>query len=148
MRDFCIFIMYTFCSLCIFVFTGEGDLWGWAQALWLLGQEWWVQKESRMVSFFSPTRISFGSKYITFWRSRFNLLPDRMLVSCPVSCNQCKNKCDDNNVYCKVDIKQILECFAFSDCLSQIGLHLFQSSGLGKVGGVQEEPGLHEHLLL
>ena len=27
----------------------------------------------------------------------------RMLVSCPVSCNQCKNKCDDNNVYCKVE---------------------------------------------
>ena len=26
-----------------------------------------------------------------------------MLVSCPVSCNQCKNKCDDNNVYCKVE---------------------------------------------
>ena len=40
-----------------------------------------------------------------FHRKIWTTLPSlcRMLVSCPVSCNQCKNKCDDNNVYCKVE---------------------------------------------
>ena len=56
----------------------------------------------------------------------------RMLVSCPVSCNQCKNKCDDNNVYCKVGRRQGRDLIV---------------SGMGGLGGVQEEHGLHEHLL-
>lgn len=35
--------------------------------------------------------------------------PSWMLVHCPVSCNQCDNKCEDNNVFCK-DWADMKEC--------------------------------------
>ena len=106
----------------ISMLPGQGDLRGWSQALWLLGQKWRMQEESWMVYFkclialFACHYWNFDittQKLITSTRSIYFPLVEaplfisftfhfRMLVSCPVSCNQCKNKCDDNNVYCKV----------------------------------------------
>ena len=141
----------------IYIFSGKGDLWGWAQALRLLGQEWWMQEESRMVTIIHFWQFRFFSMWgnrndynktkkngntIRFYHSnylvkRYNraelswLLFARMLVSCPVSCNQCKNKCDDNNVYCKVGMRNkysergkfyALLCF-FLNIFFRIGLN-------------------------
>ena len=109
-------------SVIISMIPGQGDMRGWSQALWLLGQKWRMQEESWMVYFkclialFACHYWNFDittQKLITSTRSNYFPLVGaplfisftfhfRMLVSCPVSCNQCKNKCDDNNVYCKV----------------------------------------------
>jgi len=52
-----------------------------------------------------------GHKHCDYWAKNDECKknPEWMLVSCPVSCNQCKNKCDDNNVYCK-DWAKLGEC--------------------------------------
>merc|ERR1712008_97097 len=50
-------------------------------------------------------------KHCNYWAEKDECKknPEWMLVSCPVSCEQCKNKCDDNNVYCK-DWAKLGEC--------------------------------------
>ena len=116
----------------ISMLPGQGDMRGWSQALWLLGQKWRMQEESWMVYFkclialFACHYWNFDittQKLITSTRSIYFPLVEaplfisftfhfRMLVSCPVSCNQCKNKCDDNNVYCKVTTSHYMKnCF-------------------------------------
>ena len=149
---------------------GQGDMRGWSQALWLLGQKWRMQEESWMVYFkclialFACHYWNFDittQKLITSTRSIYFPLVGaplfisftfhfRMLVSCPVSCNQCKNKCDDNNVYCKVakPPRYLKTYFLNNSYGSEIQYFVkTTTSGLGKARRVQEEPRLHEHLL-
>jgi len=60
-----------------------------------------------------------GHQYCDYWAKNDECRknPEWMLVSCPVSCNQCGNKCDDNNVYCK-DWAEMGECHKNPDYMN------------------------------